>query len=309
MPGPAGARRFNRRVLIGILYMCAAGSLFPIMNGLVKELGAAYDSVQVVWARTLGHLIFVLILFAPKRGLVAIFRSVKLPWQIGRSLLLLASTMMFFTAVKDIPLAKAASISFTAPLIVTLLALPILGERIGVSRLAAALVGFAGVLVVIRPGSELFQWASLLIVGSSSCYALYQIFTRKVAGFDAPETSVVYSALIGTLVTTLIVPFVWTTPASWLDVLIMASLGVLGGLGHYCVAQSLTMAPANIVSPFQYFQMVGSVIVGYLMQGHLSDAYTWAGSAIIIASGLYIGWAETRRMPSAASASAPATSR
>jgi drug/metabolite transporter (DMT)-like permease len=294
-PGPAGARRFNRRVLIGILYMCAAGSLFPVMNGLVKELGAAYDSVQVVWARTLGHLIFVLILFAPKRGLVAIFKSEKLPWQIGRSLLLLASTMMFFTAVTQIPLAKAASISFTAPLIVTLLALPMLGERIGASRLVAALIGFAGVLVVIRPGSELFQWASLLIVGSSCCYALYQIFTRKVAGFDAPEVSVVYSALVGTLVTSLIVPFIWTTPASWRDVLIMASLGVLAGLGHYCVAQSLTWAPANIVSPFQYFQMVGSVIVGYLMQGHLPDGYTWLGSAVIIASGLYIGWAETRR--------------
>ena len=228
MPGPAGASRFDRRILIGILFMCGAGSLFPVMNGLVKELGAAYDSTQIVWARVLGHLIFVLILFAPSRGF-AILKSVKLPWQIGRSLLLLASTMMFFHAVKDIPLAKAASISFTAPLIVTLLALPILGEHIGVSRLLAAMVGFAGVLIVIRPGSELFQWASLLIVGSALCYALYQIFTRKVAGFDAPETSVVYSALIGTLITTAIVPFIWTTPVNWLDAVIMASLGVFGG--------------------------------------------------------------------------------
>jgi drug/metabolite transporter (DMT)-like permease len=296
MPGPATAGRFDRRILIGILFMCGAGALFPVMNGLVKELGATYDSIQVVWARTLGHLIFVLILFMPRRG-IAIFRSVKLPWQIGRSLLLLASTMMFFTAVKDIPLAKAASISFTAPLIVTLLALPILGERIGTTRLVAALIGFSGVLIVIRPGSELFQWASLLIVGSSSCYALYQIFTRKVAGFDAPETSVVYSALVGTLITSFIVPFVWTNPASAADLLIMASLGVLGGLGHYCVARSLTYAPANIVSPFQYFQMVGSVVVGYLMQNHLPDAYTWLGAGIIILSGLYIGWTESRAQP------------
>jgi drug/metabolite transporter (DMT)-like permease len=291
--GTSNASRLDRRVLIGILFMCGAGVLFPTMNGLVKELGGGYDSMQIVWARTLGHLIFVLLLFAPRRGF-AIFRSVKLPWQIGRSLLLLASTAMFFHAVKDIPLAKAASISFTAPLIVTLLAVPILGERIGASRLVAALTGFAGVLVVIRPGSELFQWASLLIMGSASCYALYQIFTRKVAGFDAPETSVVYSALIGTLITSAIVPFVWTTPANWLDTLIMASLGVFGGLGHYCVARSMTYAPANVVAPFQYFQMVGSVVVGYLMQGHLPDAWTWLGTAVIIGSGLYIGWNETR---------------
>jgi drug/metabolite transporter (DMT)-like permease len=293
VPGPAGAHRFDRRILIGILFMCGAGALFPVMNGLVKELGSAYDSTQVVWARTLGHLIFVLILFAPARGL-AILKSVKLPWQLGRSLLLLASTMMFFHAVKDVPLAKAASISFTAPLMVTLLALPILGERVGLPRLLAAMVGFAGVLVVIRPGGELFQWASLLIVGSAFCYALYQIFTRKVAGFDAPETSVVYSALVGTLVTTAIVPFIWTTPVNWLDAAIMASLGVFGGLGHYCVARSLTYAPANIVTPFQYFQMIGSVVVGYLMQNHLPDAWTWLGAAIIIGSGLYIGWTETR---------------
>ncbi len=296
MPGPAGASRFDRRILVGILFMCGAGSLFPVMNGLVKELGAAYDSTQIVWARVLGHLIFVLILFAPSRGF-AILKSAKLPWQIGRSLLLLASTLMFFHAVKDIPLAKAASISFTAPLMVTLLALPILGERIGMARLLAAMVGFAGVLIVIRPGSELFQWASLLIVGSSACYALYQIFTRKVAGFDAPETSVVYSALIGTLITTAIVPFIWTTPVNWQDAVIMASLGVFGGLGHYCVARSLTYAPANIVTPFQYFQLIGSVIVGYFMQNHLPDAWTWLGAAIIIASGLYIGWTETRSKP------------
>src|SRR5262245_37024925 len=107
LPGPAGASRANRRILVGILFMCGAGSLFPIMNGLVKELGNTYDSMQVVWARVLGHLIFVLILFAPARGF-AILKSVKLPWQLGRSLLLLASTMMFFHAVKDVPLAKAA---------------------------------------------------------------------------------------------------------------------------------------------------------------------------------------------------------
>lgn len=198
------------------------------------------------------------------------------------------------------PLAKAASISFTAPLIVTILAVPLLGERIGLHRLLAVLVGLAGVLIVIRPGSEVFQWASLLILCSAACYGLYQILTRQVAGHDTPETSVVYSALVGTVMTTLAVPFFWTTPASFHDIAILSSLGIFGGLGHYCVARAMTYGPANVLSPFQYFQMIGSVIVGFLMFSEVPDVFTWLGAAVIIASGLFIGWLESRRRPAAA---------
>jgi len=299
MSSPASPSR-ERRILLGILFICLSGALFPIMNGLVKLLSAGYDSPQIVWARTLGHLIFVLALFAPARGVVGILRSTKLPWQIGRGTLLLLSTMCFFSAVQFVPLAKAASISFTAPLIVTILAVPLLGERIGLHRLLAVLVGLVGVVIVIRPGSEVFQWASLLILCSSACYGLYQILTRQVAGHDTPETSVVYSALVGTVMTTLAVPFFWTTPASFHDIAILASLGIFGGLGHYCVARAMTYGPANVLSPFQYFQLIGSVIVGFLMFSEVPDVFTWLGSAVIIASGLFIGWLESRRRPAVA---------
>lgn len=272
------------------------------MNGLVKLLGASYDSPQIVWARTLGHLIFVLILFAPSRGVIGILRTTKLPWQIARGSLLLLSTSCFFYAVQFVPLAKAASISFTAPLLVTILAVPLLGERIGLNRLFAVLVGLVGVLIVIRPGSEVFQWASLLILCSAASYGLYQIFTRQVAGHDAPETSVVYSALVGTVIMSIAVPFFWTAPTSLTDVVILSSLGVFGGLGHYCVARAMTYGPANVLSPFQYFQMIGSVVVGFLMFSEVPDAFTWLGAAVIIASGLFIGWLESRRRPAAVSA-------
>lgn len=287
-PSPAHAAHPPQKPLLGVLFMCLASSFFPAMNGLAKLMSQGYSSEQVVWARTLSHLIFVLILFMPKAGL-GILRTRRPGVQFLRSCMLISSTFLFFSAIKFVPIAQAASISFTAPLIVVLLAGPMLGERVTLPRLLAVIIGFVGVLVVIRPGAAVFQWASLLIVGSAACYAVYQVLTRRVAGFDAPETSVVYSALLGSVLMSAIVPFSWRTPDAWSDVLLLASLGVLGGLGHYCVARAMTYAAANFVAPFQYWQMVGSVIVGYLLFGEMPDAFTWVGAALIIAAGLYVG--------------------
>jgi len=276
------------RPLLGILFMCLAGSFFPAMNGVAKLMSQGYSSEQVVWARTLSHLIFVLLLFVPQSGWrVVVTRRPGV--QLLRSCLLLGSTLLFFTAIKFVPIAQAASISFTAPLIVVILAGPMLGERITLARVMAVVVGFIGVLVVIRPGGAVFQWASLLIVASAGCFAVYQILTRRVAGYDSPQTSAVYSALVGSVLMSAIVPFSWTTPGSVTDVLLLGSLGVLGGLGHYCVARAMTYAPANFLSPFQYWQMVGSVAIGYFMFAEVPDTFTWIGSALIIAAGLYVG--------------------
>ena len=274
--------------LVGILFMCLASSFFPVMNGLAKLMSQSYTSEQVVWARTVSHLIFVLALFVPKSGW-RILRTRRPGVQFLRSCMVITSTFLFFSAIKFVPIAQAASISFTAPLIVVILSGPILGEKVRASQIAAVLAGLAGVLIVIRPGADVFQWASLLIVGSASCYALYQILTRRVAGSDAPETSVVYSALVGSVLMSMVVPFAWKTPDSITDAAILGSLGILGGLGHYCLAKASTYAPANFLSPFQYWQMVGSVLVGYLMFGEVPDQYTWIGAAIIIAAGIYVG--------------------
>jgi drug/metabolite transporter (DMT)-like permease len=282
------------RVLVGILFMCAAGSLFPVMNGLVQVLSPRYSTEQLVWARASSHFLFIVVLFGSTFG-VDILRTTQLKWQIGRSLVLLMSTAMFFTGVKYLPLAKAASISFIAPFIVSLLAWPMLGERVSPARLVAVVIGFLGVLVVIRPGSEVFQWASLLILGSAACYALYQIVTRRLVGHDPPETSAIYAAIVGTVVMSLVVPFFWTTPLGWADAGLMFSLGIIGGLGHYFVARAMVYAPANIVAPFAYWQMIGSVIVGYIITGLMPDLSTWIGAGIIIGAGLYIAWCETGR--------------
>jgi drug/metabolite transporter (DMT)-like permease len=284
----------GQRILAGILFMCGAGVLFPVMNGFAKFLGeSGYDSLQVSWARAFGHILFMLAAFVPRFGL-GMLRTRRPGTQILRSALLMTSNLSFFFAIVSIPIAKAASISLTAPLVVALLAWPMLGERTTVGRLVALGVGFLGVVIVIRPGTEVFQWASLFVVASATCYALYQILTRRIAGTDSPETSAIYSSVIGAFGLIIVLPFVWQTPHSLRDILYFCSLGVLGALGHYCVARAMHYAPANIVSPFQYMQLLGSVAVGYLFFGNFPDVVGWIGAAIIVGAGLYIGWSQRK---------------
>jgi len=213
--------------------------------------------------------------------------------QLFRSAMLFTSNLNFFYAISFIPLAKAAAISLAAPLIVALLAWPMLGERTTRGRVVALLIGFVGVLVVIRPGTELFQWASVFVLISAVAYGVYQILTRRIAGIDPPETSALYSAFVGGFGMFVVLPFVWIAPMSLLDVGLFCGVAILGALGHYCVAHAFGYAPANVLSPFQYFQLLGSGAVGWLLFSELPDSVTWIGAAIIVAAGLYIGWSQT----------------
>lgn len=290
----AGKASDSQRILAGILFMCGAGLLFPVMSGFAKFLGQdGYNSLQVSWARAFGHILFMLAVFVPKFGL-GMLRTRRPFIQLARSTMLFMSNATNFFAIIFIPLAKTASISLMAPLMVVPLAWAILGERTTPARLLALGAGFAGVLIVIRPGTELFHWASLLVVVSAVGYAVYQVLTRKVAGIDPPETSTIYSSLVGGFGMFAVLPFVWKTPDNLRDILFFCSLGVIGAVGHYLVARAFTNAPANIVSPFQYMQLIGSVTVGYFFFGDFPDVITWAGAAIIVGSGLYIGWSQTR---------------
>ena len=281
----------SNRTLLGILFMLLASSLFPVMNGLVQVLSERYTTEQIVWARSASHFVFVLALFAPRYG-TALVRTSTPGWQIARSAVHLGSMICFFTGVKYLPLAKASSISFLAPFFVALLAWPLLGERMTAGRMGAVIVAFLGAVIIIRPGTEVFHWASLFMLASALCYALYQILTRRVTRTDSAETTVVYSALVGTAVMSLVVPFVWTPIAGWADAALLASLGIIGGTAHYFVARAMAYAQANIVAPFGYWQLVGAVAVGYLISGYLPDAFTWIGAGIIVSAGVYIAWCE-----------------
>lgn len=281
------------RILLGIAFIIAAGLLFPVMNGFAKLLGADYASLQVSWARAFGHVLFLLAVLLPRRGL-RVLLSRRPVAQLLRSVFLFASNLCFFFGITFIPIGKASAISLAAPLVVALLAGPMLGERTTRARIAALAVGFLGVLVVIRPGTALFHWASLFVLASATCYGIYQVLTRRIASIDPPETAALYASLVGAFVIVAALPLVWITPTSWRDIALFCAMGPLGALGHYCVARALLYAPANVVSPFQYFQLIGAVAVGYLFFGDLPDRLTWLGAAIIIASGLAIVWSQTR---------------
>lgn len=268
--------------------------MFPVQNGVVKLLTGLYPFQEVVWARLATHLVLMCVIFLPRRGL-ALVRTRAPVQQLICSAGLLGATFFFFASAKYVGVTEAIAISFVSPLAVTFLAWPLLGERITILRLASVVIGFAGVMIVIRPGSSVFQWASLMILASAISYAVYQIIVRRIAAVDSPATTAFFTALGCTLVTSFLVPFNWKTPDNWRDVALMISLGISGGFGHYCVARAFSYAPANLIAPLNYTQMIGSVAVGYWMFAEIPDFYTWVGSAVIIAAGLLVGWQGRRK--------------
>lgn len=282
------------RVLAGIGLMCTAGAMFPVMNGFAKILGNNYNTLEVSWARFFGHVVFTLMAFLPASG-VRMFITRQPKIQLARSVIQCLSNCFFVAAIVTIPLADAAAIGMLGPLIVALLAWPMLGERTSFAHAGAIVVGFIGVLIVIRPGSAVFHPASLFLIGSASCFALYQILTRMGAGVDSTATTTFYSSAFGAVAMLVVLPFVGRLPANFLDFGMFCMLGILGGAGHYCVVRALAYAPANIIAPFQYFQLLGSVGVGFLMFGQLPDAATWVGAGVIVTAGLWLGWTRTRR--------------
>jgi len=281
------------RILLGVAFMVLASSLFPVMNGLVQWLSPRYPSEQIIWARITGQFVLMLAIMLPAAGL-GVFATRRPALQVARSLCQLTSTSLYFVAVASVPLAKAAAIGFLAPFIVALLAWPLLGEHPKLRRMMTVAAAFLGVLVVIRPGAEGFQPASLLILVSASVYALYQVLTRKVAPQDGAETSTLWSALLGAGLLTLVLPFFWRTPASFADALAFIGLGVLATAGHYCVARALSYGPAAVISPFQYWQIVGAVLMGVAITGLWPDGLTWAGAAIVIGAGIFLALSERR---------------
>jgi drug/metabolite transporter (DMT)-like permease len=292
---PAEAARAAPDVLRGILLMCAGVALFPLMNAAVKLLTARYPVIEITWARFTGHLIVMSIVFLPQYGwrLIATRRPLV---QLARSLLMLVSNGIFVLAIGSVPLATASAIGFTSPLIVTALSVPLLREQVGWRRWSAVVVGFAGALLIIRPGTGFHDPAVLLLLLSSGAYALYQIATRWVMAYDNPATGIIFAALLGSVGTSLVLPFVFVMPQSLFDLVMLLSLGGLGGLGHFLVIKAFQAAPASVIAPLGYVELLGTAVLGYLIFGNFPDAVTWVGAMIIIASGLYIAMRERKRL-------------
>lgn len=280
--------------LRGILLMCAGVAMFPFMNAAVKLLAPHYPAMQVTWARFTGHLIVMLMVFLPRHRWT-LLRTRRPVVQAGRSILMLLSNLLFVMAIGSVPLATASAIGFTAPLIVTALSVPLLGESVGWRRWCAVLVGFAGALTVTRPGSGFSDPSVLLLLLSSLAYALYQIATRWVGHQDNAATGIIFAALFGSLGLSVVMPFVFVMPRSLLDGLLFCCPGLLGGFGHYLVIRAFQLGAAAVIAPLGYVELVGTTVLGYLIFGNFPDPWTWVGAGMIIASGIYIAWRERRR--------------
>ncbi len=267
--------------------MLLAVSLFSCLNASVKFLSQDYSTTQILWARYAGHMVYAFVLLTPRRALFAL-RSKNLNLQLGRSGLMLGSTIFYYVALRYISLPTAASVNFTSPLMVALLAIPILGESVGWRRWIAIMLGFGGAIIVIRPGSDVVHPAALLVLGTALCYGLYQVLTRKVAEVDTAETSIIYTALIGLIVMTLSVPFAFKMPGNMLDTLVFSLPGLFGGLGHLCLVKAYENGPASAISPFNYAQLVGSVSLSVIIFHEVPDLWTGVGCTVIVMSGLYL---------------------
>ena len=281
----------NGDIIRAILFMIVAVNIFPFMNVAAKYLTDDYPIEQILWARYFGHFLFVIIMFMPKMGL-ALFKVAKPKVHIIRSCLIFISTVCFFGSLQWIDVPTASAINFTSPLLVTAFAVPFLGEVVGIRRWTAVVIGLCGALIIIRPGGESMHPAMLLVVGTSASYAAYQIFTRKFSATISPEASILYFALVGTVITTAVVPFYFVMPHSWIDAGLFFAIGAMGGFGHYMVIKALQAGEASVLSPFNYVQLVMATLLTYLVYDTLPDQWTVIGAVIIVGSGLYITYRE-----------------
>jgi drug/metabolite transporter (DMT)-like permease len=274
--------------------MCAAVLCFSLLDTSAKWLGGVMSPMQAVFARYAGSMVFVLLLFNPWNR-PGVLRSHRPGLQWIRSILLLASTALNFIALRYLQLAETVSILFAAPLLVALLSGPLLGEWPGPRRLAAIGVGFLGVLVVVRPGFGGMHPAALLCVLGCFCYTFYSLSTRILAAHDSTETTLIYSGAAGTIVLLPLLPWIWETPQTLMPWLLMLAVGLMGGLGHWLLIIAHRLAPATVLAPFTYSQIIWMLGLGWLVFGQLPDIWTFVGSAIVVGSGLFLLYRERVR--------------
>mgnify|MGYP001191045976 FL=1 len=269
-----------------IIFSLLGWMFLPVMDGFAKYLSDDLPILQITWARYFFTVAFVfpIMLFFYKKQLVW---SDKPKLQIFRGLILLSANICFFYAISVISLAKALTLAFIAPLIVTAFSPILLGEKVGYRRWSAVVVGFIGSLVVIRPGFVELNFASLAALGTGIFYGFYLIITRKLSTSDNPLLTLLITGMVGALLVSLIIPFYWVKPTlnQWS---LMAGIGVFACIGHLFLILSLKYADASKLAPLGYTEIIPNVLIGYYFFSELPDNWTYLGLFIIVLSGLYI---------------------
>ncbi|ERI51119.1 membrane protein [Pseudomonas sp. EGD-AK9] len=280
------------RPLAGIALVLLATLLFASHDALSKYLSGFYPVVMVVWARYLVHSLLMAVIFLPQSGL-RVLRSRRPGLQLLRALCLGATSLLFTSGLLFLPLAEATAVNFLAPLLVTALSVPLLGEAVSRGQWFAVLAGFAGVLIIVHPGGALFTPAVLLPLASALCFSLYQLLTRKLSESDSATTSNFFAGLCNTLLMSALVPFFWQLP-SLAHALWMLALGGCGMAAHLFLTQAFRHAPPALLAPFGYGQIVFAGLLGLLLFGHVPDLAGLVGIALICLSGLAAAWQQRR---------------
>lgn len=283
------------RRLIGIAMVMFAVLCFTLIDTSAKWLvTAGLPTLEVVFLRYVVQLAIFSALLIPKQGR-ALLVTHNLPLTTMRGLVLLAATIFNFFAVKFLPLTVTGSIVFALPLVLCALSVPLLGEHVGWRRWLAILVGFGGVLVIIRPGAGDFNWAVFFSIGAVTCYAFYNIITRKLAGVDSPHSQQFYAALVATAC---ILPFAfgqWEWPADTAGWIAFFAMGTIGAIGHQIYTTAHRLAPASSLAPFVYVQIFYMTGASWFVFGEPPDQWIFLGAPIVIGSGLYI-WHRERQL-------------
>ncbi|PRX37536.1 S-adenosylmethionine uptake transporter [Meinhardsimonia xiamenensis] len=265
--------------------MALAMFLFAAVDAQGKFLTQSLHPIQIVWTRQLGLLAGAFVLLA-LRGRALLDTGQPMA-QFVRGALAATSATLFITAVAFVPLADAVAISFVAPFIVTLMGAIFLREPVGLRRWAAVIVGFVGTLIVIRPGLGVLHPAAFLVIGAAALFSLRQILSRSLAATDRTETTVAYTAFVGSALLTLPLPFVWRTPDWGLELALLIGMAVIAGVAELMVIKALEIGQAVVVAPVHYSIMIWATVYGWLLFGQLPDFWTWIGAAIIVATGIY----------------------
>ena len=260
--------------------------LLPFMDGIAKYLSSELHFLQVVW----GRYFFMLIISIPLSFLF--FRKeLKFPnslsVQLWRSFFLFLSTIFFFYAISLISLAEALTLAFVSPIIVTILSIFYLGEKVGIHRWTAVVIGFLGVLIIVRPGFIEFNFASFSALAAGISYAFYIIYTRKLSFSDSAVVTLIFTGSVGCIIISLIVPFVWSS-LDFKQILFLILLASIGTLGHFLIILSLRLGEASKLAPLGYFEIITNIFVGYVFFNDLPDIWIYFGLFLIVISGLYI---------------------
>ena len=269
-----------------ITFNLLAWVMLPIMDGFAKYLSSDLPVLQITWARYFFTVAFTLpvMFFFFRKNLVW---TDKPKLQLIRGLILLTANVCFFYSISIISLAKALTLAFIAPLIVTAFSPIFLGEKVGFRRWSAVIIGFIGSMVVIRPGFVEINLASLAALGTGVMYGFYLIITRKLSSSDNPLLTLLLTGVVGAIIISFVMPFVWIKPTlnQWS---MMAAIGIFACVGHLFIILSLKYADASKLAPFSYFEIVTNIIIGYYFFSDFPDKWTFLGLFIIVLSGIYI---------------------